>query len=86
MDKRKVIVDVPQFLLDVFVQFICRPVNSVVNLITIGAGGLRFDFRVSQIRHSVTNGSPLLRSFFGTVSPTARCRCNGPRHSLHALA
>ena len=34
-----------------------------------GTGGLGFDSQASQIRHSVANGSPLLRFFFRAVSP-----------------
>ena len=35
------------------------------NAFVYGRGGLRFKFRAGQIEHSVTNGSPPLRHFFG---------------------
>ena len=35
----------------------------------ICAGGLGFDSRAGQIGHSVANGSPPLRRFFGAVLP-----------------
>ena len=38
--------------------------------ITIGAGGVRFEFQVGQIRHSVANGLPPLRRFFGATLPS----------------
>ena len=46
------------------------------NDIAFGAGGLGFDSRVGQIRHSVVNGSPPLRYFFGIRScvPGAKLR------------
>ena len=46
--------------------------NRPAVLITAGAGGLAFDFLACQIRHSVANGSPSMRRFFGAVLP--RCR------------
>ena len=35
--------------------------------IAIVAGGLGFDYGASQIGHTVANGSPPLRRFFGAV-------------------
>ena len=35
--------------------------------IAIGEGNLEFDSRAGQIVHSVVNGSPPLRRFFGTI-------------------
>ena len=35
--------------------------------VAIAAGGLRFDYRLDQIGHSVVSCSPLLRHFFGAV-------------------
>ena len=35
--------------------------------IAIGAGGLGFENRAGLIKHSVANGSPPLRRFFGAV-------------------
>ena len=35
--------------------------------IAMGTGCLGFDFRAGQITHSLTNGSPPLRCFFGAV-------------------
>ena len=46
-----------------------RPVSSVVKLVAIGAEGLGFDSGADQIGHSVANGSPPLRCFFGAVLP-----------------
>ena len=43
--------------------------GTAVRDIAIGAGGVRFEFRVGQIGHSVVNGSPPLRRFFGAVLP-----------------
>ena len=40
------------------------PTGVVLKDIAIGAGGLRFDSRVSQIEHSVANDSPPLQRFF----------------------
>ena len=42
---------------------------SIVKNIDIRAGGLGFDSRAGQIKHSVTNGMPPLRCFFGAVLP-----------------
>ena len=39
----------------------------MVTDIAIGVGGLGFDYRAGQIRHSVANGSLPLRSFFEAV-------------------
>ena len=44
-----------------------QPVCSVYKHIAIDVGGLGFDYRVGQIGHSVANGSPPLRRFFGAV-------------------
>ena len=42
-------------------------VSSVDKHKTIGVGGLGFESQAGQIRHSVANGSPPLRRFFGAV-------------------
>ena len=47
-------------------------VGAVMKNIAIGAGGLGFDSCAGQIGHSVANGSPVLRHFFGAVLPR-RC-------------
>ena len=44
-----------------------RLVSSVVKHYAIGAGGLWFDFRAGQLRHSVANDTPPQRHFFGAV-------------------
>ena len=41
--------------------------SSVIKHNDIGVGGLGFDSEEGQIKHSVANGSPLLRRFFGAV-------------------
>ena len=41
--------------------------------IAIGAGGLGFDSRAGQIRHTVADGSPALQRFFEAVLPTGTC-------------
>ena len=48
------------------------------------AGGLGFDSRAGQIRHSKDNGSPPLRYLFGIPSCVAQAlSCgDGPRSSL----
>ena len=46
-----------------------RPVSSVVKHVAIGTRGLGFDSRTGQFEHRVTDGSPPLRRFFGTVLP-----------------
>ena len=46
-----------------------RPVDVVVRDMAAGAGGLGFDYRAVQIGHSVVNGSPPLRCFFGAALP-----------------
>ena len=46
-----------------------RPVGEVVKDTTTGAGCFGFDYRVNQIRHSVSNSSPSLQWFFGAVLP-----------------
>ena len=50
------------------------------------ARGLGFDTRAGQIGHSVANGLPPLRRFFGAVLLKALSRGDGPLHSLHASA
>ena len=42
---------------------------SVVNLISVDPSGLCFDSRAGRVGHSVANGSPPLRRFFGAVLP-----------------
>ena len=41
--------------------------GETVQDIAIGSEGLGFNFRAGQIGHSVANGSPPLRCFFGAV-------------------
>ena len=50
-----------------FNRWLTRPVSSVVKNIDVGSGDLGFDYRVAQIGHSVANGLPPLRRFFGAV-------------------
>ena len=59
-----------------------RPVSSVVKHTAVSAGGLGFDSRVGQIKHSV-NGSPPLSRFFKAVLLS---HGGGPRHPLRAAA
>ena len=49
--------------------FKCKSISSVVKHIAIDSGGLGFGSRAGQIGHSIANGSPLLRRFFGAVLP-----------------
>ena len=46
-----------------------RSVGVVVKDIAVGAESSRFDSRAGRIRHSVANGRPPLRCFFGAVLP-----------------
>ena len=43
--------------------------SSVVKHVVVGARGLGFDYRASQIERSVVNGSPTLRHFLVAVLP-----------------
>ena len=44
-----------------------RLIVAVLKDIAIGAGGCGIEFQTCQIGHSVANGSPPLRCFFGAV-------------------
>ena len=44
--------------------------------IAIGSGGLGFYSRAGQIGHSVANGSPPLRRFFGAALPSSGAAMN----------
>ena len=50
-------------------RFYNRPVGVVVKDVLIGAGGVGFDSRASQIGLGVANGSPSLPRFFGAALP-----------------
>ena len=54
----------------------------VVKNIAISAGGLTFDSRVGQIRHSVAADA----TFFRSCVAQAQNRGDEPRHSLHTSA
>ena len=58
----------------------------VVRDIAINEEDLGCDPRVGQIGHSVANGSPPLRRFFGVRRCAAQTliRVNGPRHPLYS--
>ena len=49
-------------------------------------GYVGFDFEACRIGHSVANGSPPLRRFFGAVLLRRYAAEMGPHHLLHALA
>ena len=51
-----------------------------LKVIAIGAVGLEFNSRAGQIRHSIDNGSPPLRRFFGAV-----LRCLGAKDGSTVL-
>ena len=59
--------------------------SSVRKHIATSAGGLGFNYKATQIGHSVTNGSPPLRCFFETVLPGAMLQRLG-RYWLYASA
>ena len=48
-------------------QYVNRPVSSAVDDIDIGAQGLGFNPWAYQIEHTVANGLPLPRRFFGAM-------------------
>ena len=50
-----------------FVSKVFVLISSVVNDVVIGAGSSKHNPWVGQIGHSVANGSPPLRRFFGAV-------------------
>ena len=60
-----------------------RPVSSVVKHISIGAEGLGFNYRISQMEHRIAKGSPPLRR---VCVAQALSLGDGPHHMSHALA
>ena len=66
------------------IQFSDSSVGKVVKDIAIGARDLWFDYRASQIGHSVANGMPTVRDRF-CVAETLRTG-DESRRLLHASA